>query len=68
MSKAAPKAAPQPLKDGYYRLTSERASSKSIAQHIRNEWFLIGEVEAVTTKELNRRGWTVDSRVNGMSI
>lgn len=56
------------IKNGYYRFTSERASYKSIAQHINGEWFLIGEVAPVTLEELNRRGWDLDSKVGKMKI
>lgn len=56
------------MKNGYYRFTSERASYKSIAQHIDGEWFCIGEVEPISLEELNRRGWDLDKRVKGMKI
>ena len=56
------------MKNGYYRFTSERARSKSIAQFLHGEWYCLNEVGPVTMEELNRRGWTLDSRVKGMKI
>lgn len=58
----------KPLKDGYYRFTSERSSTKSIAQLVNGEWFVIGEIFPVTLEILNQRGWELDSRVKGMKI
>jgi hypothetical protein len=58
----------KPLKDGYYRFTSERSSQKCIAQLLNHEWYLIGEERPVTMAEMNRRGWTVDTRVGKMKI
>ena len=58
----------QALKNGYYRLTSERASYKSIAQFIDGLWYVIGEEGSLTLEDLNRRGWDLDTRVKEMKI
>lgn len=54
------------MKNGFYRLTSDRASYKSIAQYIDGEWYCINEIGPVTLAELNRRGWNLDTRVKKM--
>lgn len=52
----------------YYRLSSERALEKSIAQYLNNKWYLIGEAHPVSLNEINRRGWELDSIVEDMEI
>ncbi len=47
------------MKNGYYWLTSERASKRSVCQYINDEWFLINEVGPVTLDEIIQRGWVL---------
>lgn len=56
------------MKDGYYRFKCERSITKSIAQHIKGRWFLIGEADPVSLDEINRRGWELDGIVENMEI
>lgn len=46
--------------NGFFYFTSERASSRSIAQKIGNLWYAINEKGPVTLEELERRGWKLD--------
>lgn len=55
-------------KDGFYRLTSERASGKTVAQCIKGEWYCLNEAGPVSLEEFTRRGWTIHSRIRGMRV
>jgi hypothetical protein len=54
---------PPPPKDGFYWFKSERASYRSIAQHINGCWFLHDEAGPRSMETLNKRGWYLDGPV-----
>jgi len=59
-----PEPKPQYLEDGYYWFKCERASARSIAQHVRGHWYTVNEDGPIDILELNRRGWILDEMVH----